>query len=88
LFVVLLITQRESVIALVGFAQAFIRTAEVLLEEVAPVTPETVVETLVVVAIYFVLKRLKRIIQTDANLYCGCETNPAQYRSHRARPYS
>ena len=38
LFVLLLITQYEAVIALVGFAHTFSRTTKVLSEKVAPVT--------------------------------------------------
>ena len=38
LFAVLLITQYEAVIALVGFAHTFSRTTKVLSEKVAPVT--------------------------------------------------
>ena len=38
LFAVLLIAQRKAVIALVGFAHTFIRTAEVLFEKIALVT--------------------------------------------------
>ena len=37
LFVVLLIAHRKAMIALMGFAHTLIRTAEVLLEEIAPV---------------------------------------------------
>ena len=39
--------------------------------------PKGIVKTLVIIALYFVLKRLKRIIQIDADLYCSCETRAA-----------
>jgi hypothetical protein len=45
-------------------------------------TPKKVIEALVIVAVRFVLKRLKRVIQSDTDLYCGCETHAARNIAH------
>lgn len=44
--------------------------------------PKDIVKAPVVVALYFVSKRLKRIIQSDTDVYCSCEANAARNIAH------
>ena len=44
--------------------------------------PETVIEARVIIAIYSVRKRLKPLIQVDADHDCRCESNAARNSAH------